>query len=35
LRRHPLPVEISELRMAQDPLIATAKGALIAAMYEK
>ncbi len=28
------PLEISEVRMASDPLNATAKGALIAAMYE-
>jgi hypothetical protein len=30
-----LPIEISEIRMAKDPLTATARGALIAAMYEK
>jgi len=35
LRSSPLPVEISEIRMASDPLTATARGALIAAMYEK
>lgn len=28
------PIEISKIRMAKDPLNATAKGALIAAMYE-
>ena len=28
-------VEVSEIRMARDPLTATARGALIAAMYEK
>ncbi len=28
------PFEISEIRLAKDPLNATAKGALIAAMYE-
>jgi actin-related protein len=28
------PVEISEIRMARDPLNATANGALIAAMYQ-
>ena len=35
LRAHPLPIEISEVRLASDPLTATARGALIAAMYEK
>ena len=30
-----LPVEISGVRMAKDPLSATARGALIAALYEK
>jgi hypothetical protein len=35
LQTRPLPVEISEIRMASDPLTATARGALIAAMYEK
>jgi actin-related protein len=30
-----LPVEISGVRMASDPLTATARGALIAALYEK
>jgi len=35
LRARTLPVEISEVRMAKDPLTATARGALIAAMYEK
>ena len=35
LRAHPLPVEVAEVRMASDPLTATARGALIAAMYEK
>jgi hypothetical protein len=35
LRASPLPVEISEVRLARDPLTATARGALIAAMYEK
>ena len=35
LRTRPLPIEVSEIRMARDPLTATARGALIAAMYEK
>jgi hypothetical protein len=35
LRAKPLPLEVSEVRMASDPLTATARGALIAAMYEK
>ena len=30
-----LPIEISEVRMAADPLTTTARGALIAALYEK
>ena len=30
-----LPVEISGVRMASDPHTATARGALIAALYEK
>jgi actin-related protein len=30
-----LPVEVSGVRMASDPLTATARGALIAALYEK
>jgi actin-like ATPase involved in cell morphogenesis len=30
-----LPIEVSGVRMASDPLTATARGALIAAMYEK
>ena len=30
-----LPIDISGIRMASDPLTATARGALIAAMYEK
>ncbi|HUG53883.1 MAG TPA: hypothetical protein VMR21_09785 [Vicinamibacteria bacterium] len=30
-----LPVEVSAVRMAADPLTATARGALIAALYEK
>ena len=35
LKGHSLPVEISGVRLAGDPLTATARGALIAAMYEK
>ena len=35
LKNKPLPVEIAGVRMAKDPLTATARGALIAAMYEK
>jgi hypothetical protein len=35
LRSQPLPIEVSEVRLARDPLTATARGALIAAMYEK
>jgi hypothetical protein len=35
LRSRPMPIDIAEVRMASDPLTATARGALIAAMYEK
>lgn len=35
LANHRLPVEISGTRMASDPLTATARGALIAAEYER
>jgi hypothetical protein len=35
LRSRPLPIPVGEIRMASDPLTATARGALIAAMYEK
>jgi hypothetical protein len=35
LRARTLPIEFSEVRMAKDPLTATSRGALIAAMYEK
>jgi hypothetical protein len=35
LRNRRLPIDISGVRMASDPLTATARGALIAAMYEK
>ncbi len=35
LRARGLPIDVSEVRMAVDALTATAKGALIAALYEK
>jgi hypothetical protein len=35
LKGKPLPLEVAGVRMAKDPLTATARGALIAAMYEK
>jgi hypothetical protein len=35
LRARTLPIEIAEVRVASDPFTATARGALIAAMYEK
>jgi len=35
LRSRALPVDVAEVRIASDPLTATARGALIAAMYEK
>lgn len=35
LRGRSLPIAISEVRLSSDPLTATARGALIAAMYEK
>jgi hypothetical protein len=35
LRSQSFPFEVSEIRLAADPLTATARGALIAAMYEK
>jgi hypothetical protein len=35
LKARGVPIEVSEVRMAADPLSATAKGALIAALYEK
>ncbi len=35
LRARPLPIAVSDVRVARDPLTATARGALIAAMYEK
>jgi len=34
LRRRTLPLQISEVRMASDPLSATARGALVAALAE-
>ncbi len=35
LKSRAMPIELAEVRMARDPLTATARGALIAAMYEK
>jgi hypothetical protein len=35
LRSRPFPVVVSEIRMAAEPIIATARGAHIAAMFEK
>ena len=35
LKGRSCPIDVSEVRMASDPLTATARGALIAAMYEK
>jgi hypothetical protein len=35
LKKAAMPIEISEIRMATDPVTATARGALIAALYEK
>jgi len=35
LKTRALPFEVSEVRMASDPLTSTARGALIAALYEK
>lgn len=35
LRSRPFPIELGQVRMAADPLTATARGSLIAAMYEK
>jgi hypothetical protein len=35
LKSRSFPIEVAEVRMAKDPLTATARGALIAAMYEK
>jgi actin-like ATPase involved in cell morphogenesis len=35
LKKRPLPFEVSGVRVAEDPVTATARGALIAARYEK
>ena len=35
LKSRAFPIEVAEVRLAKDPLTATARGALIAAMYEK
>ena len=35
LRARPFPIEVAEVRMASDPFTATARGAHIAAMFEK
>ena len=35
MKARPFPVDISEIRVAADPVTATARGALIAALYEK
>ena len=35
LKGRSMPIEIAGVRLAGDPLTATARGALIAAMYEK
>jgi hypothetical protein len=35
VERDGFPLEISEIRMAEDPLTATARGCLIAAMYDE
>ena len=35
MKSKPFPVEISDIRVAADPVTATARGALIAALYEK
>jgi hypothetical protein len=35
LRSRPMPIEIGQVRVAADPLTSTARGALIAALYEK
>jgi hypothetical protein len=35
LRRRPLPFEIGDIRMASDPLTATARGTLVAALAER
>jgi hypothetical protein len=35
LRRKSLPFQVSEVRLASDPLSATARGALVAALAER
>jgi actin-like ATPase involved in cell morphogenesis len=35
LKKRPLPFDVAGIRVAQDPITATARGALIAARYEK
>jgi hypothetical protein len=35
LRRRSLPFEIGDIRMASDPLTATARGTLVAALAER
>ena len=35
VKSRPFPVDVSEIRVASDPVTATARGALIAALYEK
>ncbi len=35
MKSKPFPVEVSDIRVAADPVTATARGALIAALYEK
>ena len=35
LRSRPFPIEVAEVRVAADPFTATARGAYIAAMFEK
>jgi cell division ATPase FtsA len=35
LRARPFPIEVAEVRVAADPFTATARGAYIAAMFEK
>jgi hypothetical protein len=35
LKARPMPIDIADVKLASDPLTATARGALIAALYEK
>jgi actin-like ATPase involved in cell morphogenesis len=35
LKAHPLPIPVAEVRVAREPLTATARGAMINAMYER